>query len=164
MAEGDADEGLQNFLDELDLSLRMGGLAVARIPAQTILTAEQRDKMFAYLQTQRAKTWMVPSNQVAQWWRDRARITARLESSDKGPLLKVSVVGALSPKDSVAIWINLPQAGGRLRLESPQSDNPLPPVAPVDDWRAAVLLQELVPGEYDWYLRFDEPVAANKVP
>jgi hypothetical protein len=71
-------------------------------------------------------------------------------------------VGALSPKEPVAIWVNLPQARARLRLESPLTDNPLPPVGRIDDWRSAIVLQELEPGEYEWYLHFDESTASIK--
>lgn len=162
MAEGDPDEGLQKFLDELHLSLQMGGLAISRIPTQSILSPEQLTRVFDYLRTQRGKVWLSTSSKVAQWWRDRSRIAAKVESSDKGALLRVSIVGALSPKEPVAIWVNLPQARARLRLESPLLDNPLPQVGRIDDWRTAIVLQELEPGEYEWYLHFDEPAAPTK--
>jgi hypothetical protein len=69
--------------------------------------------------------------------------------------LKVTVLGALSPKDPVAIWINLPYAGALLRLESPTINNPLPATGVIDAWRTAVILDELVPGEYEWYVHFE---------
>jgi hypothetical protein len=153
--EGDPDEGLQKFLDELELSIRMGGLAISRIPAQSILTPEQQQTIFGYLQTKKDKLWMTTSRNIAQWWRDRARIAARLEPTDKGLQLKVTVLGALSPKDPVAIWINLPYAGALLRLESPTINNPLPATGVIDAWRTAVILDELVPGEYEWYVHFE---------
>jgi hypothetical protein len=162
MSEGDPDEGLQKFLEELDLSIQMGGLALVRIPTQTIMSPAQVTKMFDHLRTQRGKAWMSTSAKVAQWWRDRSRISASVESSEKGAMLRVRVVGALSPKEPVAVWVNLPQARARLRLESPLVDNPLPQVSRIDDWRSAIVLQELEPGEYEWYLHFDETTAATK--
>jgi hypothetical protein len=154
--EGDPDEGLQKFLDELELSIRMGGLAISRIPAQSILTPEQQQKIFGYLQTKKDKLWMTTARNVAQWWRDRARIAARLEPTDKGLQLKVTVLGALSPKDPVAVWINLPYAGAHLQLESPTMNNPLPATGVIDAWRTAVILDELIPGEYEWYVHFEK--------
>ncbi len=153
--EGDPDEGLQKFLDEVDLVTRMGGLVISRIPAQTILTPEQQQTVFSYLQTKKDNLWMTSSRNIAQWWRDRARISARLEPTEKGLQLKVTVLGALSPKDPIAIWINLPYAGALLRLESPTINNPLPATGVVDAWRTAVILEELVPGEYEWNVYFD---------
>jgi hypothetical protein len=154
--EGDPDEGLQKFLDELELSIRMGGLAISRIPAQSILTPEQQQKIFGYLQTKKDKLWMTTARNVAQWWRDRARIAARLEPTDKGLQLKVTVLGALSPKDPVAVWINLPYTGAHLQLESPTMNNPLPATGVIDAWRTAVILDELIPGEYEWYVHFEK--------
>lgn len=159
--EGDPDEGLQKFLDELELSIRMGGLAITRIPAQSILTPQQQQTVFDYLHTKKDKLWMTTSRDVAQWWRDRARISARLEPADKGLQLKVTVLGALSPKDPVAVWINLPYKGALLRLESPILNNPLPATGVIDAWRTAVILEELVPGEYEWYVHFENAVSTT---
>ena len=38
---------------------------------------------------------------------------------------------------------------------SMDKSNPLPPVVKLDDWRSAIILEQLVPGEYYWYLHFD---------
>jgi hypothetical protein len=120
------------------------------------LTPEQQRKVFDYLKTKKDNLWITTSRNIAQWWRDRARISARLEPTDQGLQLKVTVLGALSPKDPVAVWINLPYAGAVLRLESPTINNPLPPTGEVDAWRSAVILEELVPGEYEWYVHFEK--------
>jgi hypothetical protein len=159
--EGDPDEGLQKFLDEVDLVTRMGGLVISRIPAQTILTPEQQQTVFSYLQTKKDNLWMTSSRNIAQWWRDRARIAARLEPTEKGLQLKVTVLGALSPKDPVAIWINLPYVGAVLRLESPIINNPLPATGAIDAWRTAVILEELVPGEYEWNIHFENTASTT---
>jgi hypothetical protein len=139
----------------------MGGLVISRIPAQSILTPEQQQTIFDYLQTKKDRLWMTTSRNVAQWWRDRARISARLEPTDKGLQLKVTVLGALSPKDPVAVWINLPYAGAHLQLESPTVDNPLPATGVIDAWRTAVILDELVPGEYEWYVHFENAASST---
>lgn len=159
--EGDPDDAMDGFLKELQLSERMASLSVIRLPAQSLLTPDQRDQLAEHLQERKDQVWLRSAGQIAQWWRDRSRISVQMGYDGKGLLLKATVVATYSPKEPVGIWVNLPRAGMRLRLESPDPTNPLPPVAVVDPWRSAVLLEELVPGEYHWYLHFDPPAAKN---
>ncbi len=160
--EGDPDEGMQHFLGQLRLSESMGGLSLIRIPAQTILAQEHLDLLFDHLKARKGKSWMVSGADVAQWWRERAKITAHLEFEGERALLVVTVYGSESLRHPAAVWVNLPRMGSRLRLQSLQADNPTPPVGPVDAWRAAVLLEDLDPGEYRWYLQFEPGAAGQK--
>lgn len=160
--EGDPDEGIQHFLDQLALSESMGLLSFIRIPSQTILAQEHLDLVFAHLKERKGKVWMSTGSDVAQWWRERAKIATRLDYDGERPVLVVTVYGSEALKTPAAVWVNLPRMGAHLRLQSPQADNPTPPVAPVDAWRDAVLLEDLDPGEYCWYLQFDGTVEAKK--
>lgn len=160
--EGDPDEGMQHFLHQLELTQSMAALALIRIPTQTILAQEHQDLLFAHLKARKGKMWMTTGSDVAQWWRERAKISVRLEFEGERSLLVVTVHGSEALKNPARVLVNLPKAGGRLRLQSPQADNPTPAVAPVDAWRAAVLLEDLDPGEYLWYLQFDAPGTGQK--
>lgn len=160
--EGDPDEGMQYFLKHLSLSDAMGGLSWVRIPTQTILAQEHQDLMFEHLKSRKGKMWMTTASDVTQWWRERAKIDARLEFEGERALLIVTVYGNQALKNPARVLVNLPKVGSRLRLQSPQADNPTPPVAAVDAWRSAVLLEDLDPGEYHWYLQFDAPGASSK--
>lgn len=155
--EGDPDVGFQGFLDEFSLSESMGGLSVIRIPSQTLLTEDQRKKMFDHLKARRDKMWMSTAGGVAQWWRERSRISVRLVPNSKAPILVVTVQGENELTIPAAVLINLPQMDGSLRIESPEADNPLPMVGKIDAWRSAIILDGLVPGDYCWYLYFDAP-------
>jgi hypothetical protein len=107
--------------------------------------------------------WMVPATFVAQWWRERARISARMEIKDNAASLVVTVRGKDPLKGPAAsVWVNLPTMNANLRLQSPQADNPTPVVAKLDAWRAAVILGDLDPGEYCWNLQFDGVESAKK--
>lgn len=160
--EGDPDEGVQHFLDQLALSESMGLLSFIRIPSQTILAQEHQDLILAHLKERRGKAWMTTASDIAQWWRERAKISTRLEFEGERPMLVVTIYGSEALKNPASVWVNLPRKGAHLRLQSPQSDNPTPPVAPVDDWRDAVLLVDLDPGEYCWYLQFDGMAETKK--
>ncbi|MGQ0709782.1 MAG: polysaccharide deacetylase family protein [Rhodoferax sp.] len=160
--EGDPDEGMQHFLGQLSLSEAMGGLSMIRIPTQTILAQEHQDLLFDHLKANKGRVWMSTAADVAQWWRERAKITSQLEFDGERPLLVVTVYGSEPVRNPAAVWVNLPRIGARLRLQSLQADNPTPAVAPMDAWRAAVLLQDLDPGEYRWYLQFEPGTAGQK--
>ena len=155
--EGDPEVSFQGFLDELSLSESMGGLSVIRIPSQTLLTEDQRKKMFGHLKSRRDKMWMSTAGGVAAWWRERSRISVRLVPNSKAPILVVTVQGETELTIPAAVLINLPQMDGSLRIESPEADNPLPMVGKIDAWRSAIILDGLVPGDYCWYLYFDAP-------
>lgn len=161
--EEDPETGIDLFAEELDLLGAMGGLAVVTIPSQTILPNEQREKMFSHLKTLREKVWMAPAAHMAQWWRERARISARMDIRDNAAILVVTVRGKEPLKGpSASVLVNLPSMNGRLRLQSPQADNPTPVVAKLDAWRAVVILGDLDPGEYCWNLQFDGVESAKK--
>lgn len=160
--EGDPDEGMQNFLEEFSLSQSMGGLSVIRIPTQTILSQPHQELFFEHLQQRRGKMWMPSAGDVAQWWRGRAKISVRLEPNVKAPILVVSVQGSEPVRDKASVWVNLPTSTSRLRLESADMDDPTPPVVSLDRWRSGILLEGLDPGEYCWYLYFDDGVSGIK--
>lgn len=160
--EGDPDEGMQRFLEEFALSESMGGLSVIRVPTQTILAQPHQDLLFDHLKARKDVMWTAPAADVARWWRNRAKVSVRIEPNVKAPILVVSVLGSEDVKAPVSVWVNLPAADKSLRLESADMDDPLPPVARLDAWRSVVLLSGLAPGEYCWYLYFDGPSMAGK--
>jgi hypothetical protein len=152
--EDNPDEGLQTFMEELNLSTQMAGLSIVRIPTQSLLSKEQLTKVFDQLKSNRDKTWMTTSAKVAEWWREKTRITARLEAHTRGPLLIVTVTGNGPLKQPTTVLVNLPDTGGAMKLEPADAEEETPAVVKVDAWRAAVILDGLTPGEYCWYVQF----------
>lgn len=161
MEEGDPEIGLKTFLSELELSEQMGGLSVVRVPNQSLLTAAQSGEIFKHLKARRDQMWLATSGQVADWWRERERITARLEAGVTAPQLTVTVKAGQPLKQAASVWINLPESGGTVRLVARGSYEKSPKIASVDAWRAAVVLDGLAPGEYQWYVYFDRTVAVT---
>jgi hypothetical protein len=153
--EDDPDVGLQTYLETLNLSMQMGALSVVRIPSQTLLSAEQLTTVFDQLKSKREKTWMTSAGKAAEWWRERSRVTARLESHTRGPLLIVTVTGTGPLKQPATILVNLPETGGAMKLEPADADEETPAVVKVDAWRNAVIIDGLTPGEYCWYVQFE---------
>ena len=161
MEEGDPEIGLKTFLSELELSEQMGGLSVVRVPNQSLLTAAQSGEIFKHLKARRDQMWLATSGQIADWWRERERVTARLDSGVTAPQLTVTVKPGPPLQQAATVLINLPESGSTVRLVARGSYEKSPKVASVDAWRAAVVLNGLAAGEYQWYVYFDRMVVAT---
>ena len=104
--------------------------------------------------------WLATSRQVADWWRERERVTARLEAGVTAPQLTVTISGQQLLQRTPTILINLPESGSTVRLVARGNYEKSAKVGSVDAWRVGVLLDGLKPGEYKWDVYFDRPVAA----
>jgi hypothetical protein len=155
MEEGDPDDGLKFFLEELALAEQMAGLSFVRVPNQSLMSAEQLEVMFASLKQRNQRMWLTTASQVSQWWRDRDTINVRMEVGPAGPVLVVKQGGIKSMTQSATVWVNLPESGSVLRLIDTGASKNSPKIGLVDPWRASVLLEGLAPGEYRWLVQFD---------
>ena len=153
----DAANGMKEFLNELVLADQMAGLAVVRIPNQSQLDKAQLGEFFGHLKALNNRMWMATGGQVSEWWRERDRVNANLESTALAPVLKVTISGDKPLRQAVAVWVNLPESRGVVRLVARGSYAKLPKVVRVDDWRNAVVLDGFAAGEYQWHLYFDKP-------
>lgn len=161
LIDADLDTGLDTFLNELSVAEQMSGLSVASIPNQSLLTSEQQAEIFKFVKARQERMWLATAGQVADWWRERERVSARLESGATGPQLSVTIKGNGRLQRAAAVWVNLPESGNSLRLVARGNYEKAPKIASVDAWRAAVVLEGLMPGEYQWQLFFDRPTASG---
>ncbi len=161
LMESDPDLGLETFFGEINLVDQMAGLSVASVPNQSLLTTEQQAEIFKFLKARRDRMWLATAGQVADWWRERDQVSARLESGATGPQLTVTVKGRDRLKRAVAVWVNLPESGTSMRLVARGNYEKSPKIAGVDAWRSAVVLDGMAPGEYQWQVHFDRPIAAG---
>ena len=161
MEEGDQEAGLKSFLGELELSEQMGGLSVVRVPNQTLLTTAQSGEIFNQLRARKDRMWLATSGQIANWWRERERVTVKLESGVTAPQLTVTVKAGEPLQHAASVLINLPESGSAVRLTARSASEKLPKIARVDAWRAAILLDGFAPGEYQWSVNFDRSAAGK---
>jgi hypothetical protein len=155
MEEGDPDEGLKFFLEELNLAEQMAGLSFVRVPSQSLMSSEQLEVLFTSLKGRNQRMWLATASQVSQWWLEREAVSARLEAGPSGPVLVVNQGGAKPMTQPAAVWVNLPKSGSVLRLTSTGVSKISPKVGSVDAWRASILLEGLAPGEHRWSVQFD---------
>jgi hypothetical protein len=155
MELGDPVDALKAFLDELELSRKMAALSVLRLAQQSFITKEQWDAIFGYIKSPNNQIWVATAGQVADWWRERERVSFRLETDQTAPLLIVT--GNAPLKQAVALYVNLPESKSVMRLVSQAGAENSVKIASIDAWRSALILKDLAPGTYRWHLYFDRP-------
>jgi hypothetical protein len=162
--EGDVEEGLKSFLDELALSEKMAGLSVIRIPTQGLLSTEQLSIVVDELKLRRARVWMAGASQIADWWRERSRVKVQLVGKADIAELRVEITGTSLLSVPVSVWINLPSLGHQVKVKPMKLDGVQSSqikVVPVDQWRAELILADLKPGKHAWQVRFEQPLSSQ---
>jgi hypothetical protein len=156
IGEGDPKAGMEMFLRELELSHASGSLSIIRLLGQSMLDDAQMRTIRTAISAHGNRTWIATGRNVADWWRIRSQISASFDTTVTPPRLVVTLSRAMPSIRSPAVWVTLPQTGAKLTLSGGQGE-PLPKVAAVDEWRAAILLDGLTPGTYQWQLGFSRP-------
>lgn len=156
ISEGGPIGGLKLFFTELDLVDKMGGLSIARLSNRSSLTDSQFAEFSQHLQSKRNRIWMASGAQVAQWWRERENINATFDFTTNPAVLSVKIQGDQPLQNAASIWVNLPKSNVSLRLEPTAQYEKSPKIASVDAWRSAVVLTGFPPGQYRWYVHFDQ--------
>ncbi|QDL53323.1 polysaccharide deacetylase family protein [Rhodoferax aquaticus] len=154
--EDRAEAGMEDFLGGLDVSVRMGGLSLVRIPAQPLLVSKQRKRLLDTMAALQDRAWIASASQVAQWWRNRAEVAVKLVPHPQGFLLTATVTDTVNTQEPLAIWVTLPQRNSRVRLQPVASDEPPPAVMAVDAMRSALILRAPQSGTYQWILSFEQ--------
>lgn len=158
----DPQAGLENFVHTLDLSVRMGGLSVVRLPSQSLLEPEQRKLVFDAIGNLRSRMWIASASQIAQWWRQREQVSVALEPRPDGYLLTATVKHPVTLAQPLSIWINLPRRNSPVRV-LPQNKAEKPPtVVAVDAWRSAITWRAPTVGQHQWLLQFDDTASPEK--
>ena len=155
--EGDIDEGLQSYYDELTLAQKMGGLSFIRQPNGGLLTPENMDDVVENLKSRSAEMWLARGIDVANWWRERVRVKASLAGPRVNPVLAVDVEGSTALSKPVAVWVNLPESGGGIELRQNNQLDGRVKLVRIDAWRMAVTLEKLPAGRHEWDVTFTPP-------
>lgn len=124
---------------------------------------EQRKRLFDNIQSMRERIWMASANQIAQWWRDRERVSVALEPHARGYLLTATVTHLATAPEPVSIWVNLPRRNSRMRLQALQKGGKAPEVVAKDPWRAVIILRAPAVGKHAWLLQFEDLPSTEKL-
>jgi hypothetical protein len=154
--EGDIDDALKAFLADFKTSENMQGLTVVRLPTQSgIVQPDQMVELTEEMKKHGQKMWMATGSQIADWWRERSRVSAQMEGFTSSAFLNLEIQGDSPLSQAATVWINLPHEGAQLSLlKDGQKDASLKTVA-IDRWRVALDLKGMQPGKYRWQVRFE---------
>jgi peptidoglycan/xylan/chitin deacetylase (PgdA/CDA1 family) len=98
--------------------------------------------------------WLARGDQVAEWWRQRERVTVSARNEGGAHLLQVNV-RAPGVGSGVSVMVIHAQAGHPpTRIETLTPYSPSAEIRPVDAFRSAVVLGSAAPGSYRFRLRF----------
>ncbi|MEQ1917298.1 MAG: hypothetical protein ABL856_11285 [Gallionella sp.] len=149
-------EGLdfKDFLAELSLSERMGGLNVLRIPGDSMMDDKQWAQFGAKLKQFGKSMWVASGIEVVDWWQERARVSVSLDSSVTPAMLTVVVEGAQPLQQPITVMVNLPRPNASMRLLQDDTEQSYPVVVRRDVWRTDIELNQLAPGTHHWFLQF----------
>ena len=100
-----------------------------------------------HLQARKNQVWLASSGQVAQWWRDRERVSISSSVSGKRLDFNLTVKG-VEPVNGAALIVMLPQKGMLPLVRSTKIGAVVPKVTKLDDYRAMLIFETLKPGDY----------------
>lgn len=145
------------LIDDLDLAADTGALGFLSVHSQNFddgsVLRQAMPAFFSHLQKRKSQLWLTSSGQVAQWWRDRERLTMSSSVSGKRLDFNLTVRGS-QPINGVTLVIMMPQKGVLPTVRSTKIGSVTPQVARLDDYRAAVIFDSLKPGDYVFQATF----------
>jgi hypothetical protein len=107
-----------------------------------------------HLKKHRDRVWMASGGEVAQWWRERARL--KLSSKNLGRRLEfnLSVTGK-APLKGASLTVMLPRKGILPNVQALKTGLPKPNVQKIDEYRASIVFPSLNPGDYAYQATFE---------
>lgn len=136
---------------------QMGAFGLLSIHTQNFaenspLAAAMPD-FLSHVAKNRSKVWLAQSGKVADWWRERERLTYKLRSASSRIDLDVTIEGN-TPMQAVSLIVAAPMAKAVVNLKPLKSNTALPQVKPIDDFRTALVFSDMRPGSYSYSLTF----------
>ena len=149
----DEDDALANHLAELEAGQQLGCLNMPRFANQSLVSSGATGDMLAAFDARRAGLWSTSGRGLADWWRERARISVALSGTAEAPVLEIRIAGDGPIRSPAVVWLDLPESGQQPQLTA-TTDSPGLRLAPDGPARVALLLEGLPAGQHRWAIRF----------
>ncbi len=148
----------QALIDDFDLAQDMGGLGLLSIHSQNYATdaplPQAMQGFLVHLKKHRERVWMASATEVAQWWRERARLKLSARNLGRRLEFNLSVTGK-SVLKGTSLTLMLPKKGILPNVQALKAGLPKPVVQKIDEYRVAVIFPELNPGDYAYQATFE---------
>ncbi|TXT36856.1 MAG: xylanase/chitin deacetylase [Comamonadaceae bacterium] len=153
----DTDQTTKALIDDFDLAIETGSLGFLSVHSQnfeegSVLRAAM-PSFLSHVQKKRGNVWLASSGQVAQWWRDRERVSMTSAVAGKRLDFNLTVKGD-QPVNGVTLTLMLPQKGVLPTVRSTKIGTYVPRIVKLDDFRAVVIFDNLKPGDYVYQATF----------
>lgn len=146
------------LIEDFNQSVQTGALGWLSVHSQHFGEGSRLANAFpAYLAHTRQfadKVWFANARQVNDWWRDRERLRVASTFDGKRMDLNVTVTGN-SPLTGASLVLMLPSQGAVPRVEAVKVGTATPVIQRIDTFRAAVVFNQLKPGNYNYLVTFD---------
>ena len=141
---------------DLDVLVAQGGLGVLSVHTQRFAKGSPlQQAMGPFLKTladQRTKVWLATGQDIAQWWRERSKLTVRLTPAANREEIELGYTGK-SPLKGATVIVLQPHAA-KLVLTPARAGLPQPRILPLDAYRSAVVFDALPGGSYTYQVEF----------
>ncbi|AGX86476.1 polysaccharide deacetylase family protein [Candidatus Symbiobacter mobilis] len=159
LAEQNSQRTLQALIDDFDLAQSMGALGLLSVHSQNFgpgsVLRSAMPPFLAHVQRYRDRLWLASAGEVAHWWQDRERV--KLSSVYAGRRLEFDVtVRGAEPVYGLSLTLFTPEKGKMPTIVGTKVGTRLPTVRSIDPYRAALVFDQLAPGNYAFRATFAE--------
>lgn len=153
----DVEQTGQALIADFELAVDHGALALLSVHTQNFhpdgVLARAFPTLLERVRQRREHVWLASAGEVADWWRARERF--RVSVSKSGRRLDMNISVAAGPALSgAAVIAMLPQKRLAPQVHAAKIGLPAPRVVMMDDYRAAIVFDHLVPGNYAYQVSF----------
>lgn len=148
----------QALIDDAMHAHQTGSLALLSIHSQNFgsegVLARSMPTLLNHLRSVGPSLWLASGTQVAQWWRNRERV--KLSTTFTGKRLEMNItIRGDQPVQGASIIVYLPYKGGMPSVSSTKIGATRPAVNKLDDYRVALVFDELKPGNHAFQATFE---------
>jgi len=146
------------MLDELDMVMRMGALGVLSVHSQNYgdggSMAFATPDYLKKLSQNESHAWAVSGKEIAEWWRARNRVVLKPRIAGRQEMVAFTVKTPGNVK-GLTLMVTNPTKDSPLKgIDSPQAGFPAHKVQAIDEFRSAIVFENLEAGDYRFNLRF----------
>jgi peptidoglycan/xylan/chitin deacetylase (PgdA/CDA1 family) len=145
------------LINSLNQTIQMGGLGFLSIHTQNFSEdnplAKAMPTFLERLNGERQNVWVDESRKIADWWRDRQRVSYKFTKSAAKTDLDVTIEGS-DPIPGASLVVANPFSNAVLRLKAVKTNMPMPQIKQIDELRTAINFSDFAPGTYSYSMTF----------
>lgn len=155
----DAEHIRKELIRDFELTLSMGALGVLAVHSQEFGAGQPLTNalpgFFAHAAQRSDQVWFATCAEVASWWRERGRLKLSYNPAGNRVEFFITVTGS-APLKGASLVIMLPHKDVQPVVRGQKVGMPPAHVQAIDHYRAAIVFDQLEPGNYAYQATFDQ--------